>query len=163
MRLHRAPATAAPADVRERLSQFILYAVLAGSALGSLSEIGGEVAQASGTAERLFEIFAICPAIAAGRELGYHNSLDTLLLIRVQHLEGAIRCKHIDITLGVGRRRVPPVALKPRPVPHRLTDINKIGGHSFLLNSLPPGARLMAEDLFSNGRLKPFFRGLTLL
>ena len=48
-----------------RLSQFILYAVLAGSALGSLSEIGGEVAQASGAAERLFEILAIRPAIAA--------------------------------------------------------------------------------------------------
>src|SRR5580700_2495471 len=48
-----------------RLGQFILYAVLAGSALGSLSEIGGEVAQASGAAERLFEILAIPPAIAA--------------------------------------------------------------------------------------------------
>ena len=48
-----------------RLSQFILYAVLAGSALGSLSEIGGEMAQASGAAERLFEILAIRPAIAA--------------------------------------------------------------------------------------------------
>jgi ATP-binding cassette, subfamily B, bacterial len=46
-----------------RLSQFILYAVLAASALGSLSEIGGEVAQASGAAERLFEILAIKPAI----------------------------------------------------------------------------------------------------
>jgi ATP-binding cassette, subfamily B, bacterial len=48
-----------------RLGQFILYAVLAGSALGSLSEIGGEMAQASGAAERLFEILAIQPAIAA--------------------------------------------------------------------------------------------------
>jgi ATP-binding cassette, subfamily B, bacterial len=48
-----------------RLGQFILYAVLAGSALGSLSEIGGEVAQASGAAERLFEILAIKPAITA--------------------------------------------------------------------------------------------------
>jgi ATP-binding cassette subfamily B protein len=48
-----------------RLGQFILYAVLAGSALGSLSEIGGEVAQASGAAERLFEILAIEPVIAA--------------------------------------------------------------------------------------------------
>ena len=48
-----------------RLGQFILYAVLAGGALGSLSEIGGEVAQASGAAERLFEILAIRPAIAA--------------------------------------------------------------------------------------------------
>jgi len=47
-----------------RLGQFILYAVLAGGALGSLSEIGGEVAQASGAAERLFEILAIKPAIA---------------------------------------------------------------------------------------------------
>ena len=47
-----------------RLGQFILYAVLVGGALGSLSEIGGEVAQASGAAERLFEILAIKPAIA---------------------------------------------------------------------------------------------------
>jgi ATP-binding cassette, subfamily B, bacterial len=47
-----------------RLSQFILYAVLAGGALGSLSEVGGELAQASGAAERLFEILAIKPAIA---------------------------------------------------------------------------------------------------
>jgi ATP-binding cassette, subfamily B, bacterial len=46
-----------------RLSQFILYAVLAGGALGSLSETGGEIAAASGAAERLFEILAIVPAI----------------------------------------------------------------------------------------------------
>jgi ATP-binding cassette, subfamily B, bacterial len=46
-----------------RLSQFILYAALAAGALGSLSEIGGEVAQASGAAERLFELLAIKPAI----------------------------------------------------------------------------------------------------
>jgi ATP-binding cassette subfamily B protein len=46
-----------------RLGQFILYAVFAASALGSLSEIGGEVAAASGAAERLFEILAIRPAI----------------------------------------------------------------------------------------------------
>jgi ATP-binding cassette, subfamily B, bacterial len=46
-----------------RLGQFVLYAVLAAGALGSLSEIGGEVAQASGAAERLFEILAIKPAI----------------------------------------------------------------------------------------------------
>lgn len=46
-----------------RLSQFVLYAVLAAGALGSLSEIGGEVAQASGAAERLFEILSINPAI----------------------------------------------------------------------------------------------------
>ena len=46
-----------------RLGQFILYAVFAAGALGSLSETGGEVAQASGAAERLFEILAIKPAI----------------------------------------------------------------------------------------------------
>jgi ATP-binding cassette subfamily B protein len=46
-----------------RLGQFILYAVLASSALGSLSEIGGEIAQASGAAERLFEILGIKPVI----------------------------------------------------------------------------------------------------
>ena len=46
-----------------RLSQFILYAALAAGALGSLSEIGGEVAQASGAAERLFELLAIKSAI----------------------------------------------------------------------------------------------------
>jgi ATP-binding cassette subfamily B protein len=46
-----------------RLGQFILYAVLAAGALGSLSEVGGEIAQASGAAERLFEILAIKPAI----------------------------------------------------------------------------------------------------
>jgi ATP-binding cassette subfamily B protein len=46
-----------------RLSQFVLYAVFAAAALGSLSEIGGEIAAASGAAERLFEILAIKPAI----------------------------------------------------------------------------------------------------
>jgi ATP-binding cassette subfamily B protein len=46
-----------------RLGQFILYAVFAAGALGSLSEIGGEIAAASGAAERLFEILAIKPAI----------------------------------------------------------------------------------------------------
>jgi len=48
-----------------RLGQFILYAVLGGGALGSLSEVYGELAQASGAAERLFEILAIRPLIAA--------------------------------------------------------------------------------------------------
>ena len=46
-----------------RLSQFVLYAVFGAGALGSLSEIGGEIAQASGAAERLFEILAVPPAI----------------------------------------------------------------------------------------------------
>jgi ATP-binding cassette subfamily B protein len=46
-----------------RLGQFILYAVFAAAALGELSQVGGEVAQTSGAAERLFEILAIGPAI----------------------------------------------------------------------------------------------------
>ena len=46
-----------------QLGQFVLYAVFAAGALGSLSEVGGEVAQASGAAERLFELLAIKPAI----------------------------------------------------------------------------------------------------
>jgi ATP-binding cassette subfamily B protein len=46
-----------------RLSQFLLFAVLAASSLGELSQVGGEVAAASGAAERLFEILAVKPAI----------------------------------------------------------------------------------------------------
>ena len=76
-----------------------------------------------------------------GRELGYHNSLHTLLLIRVEHLAWAIRCKHIDIVLGVGRRRVPPVSLEPRPVPHRLADINKIAGRTYNSSIWAPRSR----------------------
>ncbi len=39
-----------------RLSQFVLYAVFAAAGLGQLSETWGELSQASGAAERLFEI-----------------------------------------------------------------------------------------------------------
>jgi ATP-binding cassette, subfamily B, bacterial len=39
-----------------RLSQFVLYAVLAATAVGSLSEVWGEVAQCIGAAERLSEL-----------------------------------------------------------------------------------------------------------
>ncbi|MBW9052551.1 ABC transporter transmembrane domain-containing protein [Rhizobium mesosinicum] len=38
------------------LSQFLLYSVIAAGSLGSLSEIWGELAQAAGSAERLFEL-----------------------------------------------------------------------------------------------------------
>jgi ATP-binding cassette subfamily B protein len=48
-----------------RLSQFVLYAVLAAAGLGQLSEMWGEVSQASGAAERLFEILAVRPIIVA--------------------------------------------------------------------------------------------------
>ena len=46
-----------------RLSQFVLYAVFAAAGLGQLSEVWGEVSQASGAAERLFEILRVRPAI----------------------------------------------------------------------------------------------------
>src|SRR5205807_6409777 len=46
-----------------RLSQFVLYAVLAAAGLGQLSEVWGEVAQASGAAERLFELLHVCHEI----------------------------------------------------------------------------------------------------
>ena len=48
-----------------QLSQFVLYAVFGASALGQLSEVYGELAQAAGAAERLGEILATEPAIRA--------------------------------------------------------------------------------------------------
>jgi len=48
-----------------RLSQFVLYAVLAASGLGQLSEVYGELAQAAGASERLGEILQARPAVAA--------------------------------------------------------------------------------------------------
>ena len=47
------------------LGQFILYAVFAASALGQLSEVWGELSQASGAAERLTELLAVEPEIKA--------------------------------------------------------------------------------------------------
>jgi ATP-binding cassette subfamily B protein len=41
------------------LGQFVLYAVLAAAAVGSLSEVWGEVAQATGAAERLGELLSV--------------------------------------------------------------------------------------------------------
>jgi ATP-binding cassette subfamily B protein len=48
-----------------RLSQFVLYAVFAASGLGQLSEVWGELSQASGAAERLFEILNVAPEVTA--------------------------------------------------------------------------------------------------
>ena len=45
-----------------RLGQFVLYAVFAAGGLGELSQVWGEISQASGAAERLFEILAVEPA-----------------------------------------------------------------------------------------------------
>jgi ATP-binding cassette subfamily B protein len=48
-----------------QLGQFILYAVLAGAALAELSEVWGELASAAGAAERLMELKAAHPHVAA--------------------------------------------------------------------------------------------------
>jgi ATP-binding cassette subfamily B protein len=45
------------------LSQFVIYAALAASSLGSLSEVWGEVQLSAGAAERLLELTATEPAI----------------------------------------------------------------------------------------------------
>ena len=46
-----------------RLSQFVLYAVLAAAGLGQLSEVWGELSQAAGAAERLFEVLQVQPQV----------------------------------------------------------------------------------------------------
>ena len=48
-----------------RLGQFVLYAVFAAGGLGELSQVWGEISQASGAAERLFEILKLVPQIKA--------------------------------------------------------------------------------------------------
>jgi ATP-binding cassette subfamily B protein len=46
------------------LGQFVLYAVFAAGTLGELSQVGGELAQTAGAAERLGELLATKPAVA---------------------------------------------------------------------------------------------------
>jgi ATP-binding cassette subfamily B protein len=46
-----------------RLGQFVLYAVFAAGGLGDLSQVWGEISQATGAAERLFEILKVEPQI----------------------------------------------------------------------------------------------------
>ena len=48
-----------------RLSQFLLYSVFAAGSLAQLSEVWGEVQQAAGAAERLFELLETKPKITA--------------------------------------------------------------------------------------------------
>ena len=47
------------------LTQFLLYAIFAATAMGGLSEVWGELSQAAGSAERLSELLREEPAIAA--------------------------------------------------------------------------------------------------
>jgi len=46
-----------------QLGQFVLYAMFVGGALSQLSEVWGEVQQASGASERLMELLAVQPAV----------------------------------------------------------------------------------------------------
>lgn len=48
-----------------QLGQFVLYAVLAASGLGELSQVWGEVSAAAGAAERIGELLRIEPAVRA--------------------------------------------------------------------------------------------------
>jgi len=50
-----------------RLSQFVLYAVLAATAVGGLSEVWGELAQCMGAAERLSELLQVQSGIKSPR------------------------------------------------------------------------------------------------
>jgi ATP-binding cassette subfamily B protein len=47
------------------LSQFLIYAVMAAGALGALSEVWGDLSQAAGASERIAELLAERPAVAA--------------------------------------------------------------------------------------------------
>jgi ATP-binding cassette subfamily B protein len=47
------------------LSQFLIYAVIAAGALGALSEVWGDLSQAAGASERIAELLAERPQIAA--------------------------------------------------------------------------------------------------
>jgi ATP-binding cassette subfamily B protein len=47
------------------LGQFVLYSVFAAGALGELSQMWGEISQAAGAAERINELLAVKPTIAA--------------------------------------------------------------------------------------------------
>jgi ATP-binding cassette, subfamily B, bacterial len=50
------------------LSQFVLYAILAATALGELSQVWSEVSAAAGAAGRIAELLAVVPAITAPPE-----------------------------------------------------------------------------------------------
>jgi ATP-binding cassette subfamily B protein len=47
------------------LSQFVLFAVLAATSLGELSQVWNEVSAAAGSAGRIAELLAVCPRIVA--------------------------------------------------------------------------------------------------
>ncbi len=48
-----------------QLSAFVFYAVIVAGAVGTISEVAGDLQRAAGATERIFELLAIAPAIAA--------------------------------------------------------------------------------------------------
>lgn len=76
------------------LGQFLLYSVLAASALGSLSEVWGELNQAAGAAERLSELLDEEPAIKAANP------------VRLPEPEGAVAFKDVHFAYPTRRDAV---------------------------------------------------------
>lgn len=70
------------------LGQFVLYAVFGASAFGQLSEVGAELAQAAGAAERLAELLIEKPTI---RELASPLEMPS-------PAKGAVRFNHVDFS-----------------------------------------------------------------
>lgn len=68
------------------LGQFVLYAIFAASSFGQLSEVGAELAQASGSAERLAELMIEKPMIQA--------QINPMPMISPS--QGALQFDHID-------------------------------------------------------------------
>lgn len=68
------------------LGQFVLYAIFAASSFGQLSEVGAELAQASGSAERLAELMIEKPMIQA--------QINPMPMISPS--QGALHFDHID-------------------------------------------------------------------
>ena len=52
-----------------QLSAFVFYAVIVASAVGTISEVIGDLQRAAGATERLFELLAVEPAIRAPRSI----------------------------------------------------------------------------------------------
>ncbi len=93
-----------------QLGQFVLYAVFAAGGLGELSQMWGEVSQAAGAAERLFEILKLKPAIAApdnpkilaqpARGAVAFNDVSFVYPARAD----AAALDHVSFKVGVGER-----------------------------------------------------------
>lgn len=68
------------------LSQFVLYAVMAGGSVGALTEVWGEVQRASGALERIMELIRTVPGIVSPAQA----------LPLPQPVQGAIEFDHVE-------------------------------------------------------------------